>query len=99
MGGVPAQRVLAKELSLRTSVGLFSMSTLVAALRRVVGINPLHPHAVQPRFVADKGAKLIETPIAPFCPVLMPNPGPQVDARQVFEGDPLFRAFSFQNKL
>jgi hypothetical protein len=89
----------AKEISLRLPVSFFDVSTKRAAARGVAGVNPLHFDAVQPCFVGDKRLKLIEAPMAALCPVLAPDPGPQVDARQIFESNTLLRAFSLSDKL
>ena len=82
----------AKEVILRTSVSFFSMSTGSAALGCVASVNFGVLHPIQCRFVLDKLTKLVEAPIATFSPGFAPNPGPQVDARQIFEGDALLRA-------
>src|SRR5215217_2572963 len=90
---------LAKEVSLSTSIGFIGLTTGGTALGSVARINLAVLHAVPPCLVLDERAQLIKTPIAAPCPVLVPNPGPQVDALEVLKGDALLRAFSLQNKL
>src|SRR5438552_9139082 len=88
-----------KEVVLRASVRFFDMSTESTTARGIARVHLDVLHAVQPRLVVDKLTELIETPIAALCPVLVPDPGPQVDARQIFEGNALLRAFSLSDKL
>src|SRR5258708_13534797 len=92
MGTMPAST--AKELRLRTSISFFSMSTSSTTLAGIARINLDIRHGVEGGFVLDKLAQLIEAPIAAFGSGVAPNPGPQVNARQIFESNPLLRAFS-----
>src|SRR5260221_5454637 len=92
MGLMPTR--LTKELGLRTSISFFSMSTGSTALAGIVRIDLHIRHTVQCCFVLDKLTKLIKAPIAAFGSGVAPNPGPQVDARQLFDGNTLLRAFS-----
>src|SRR5258707_6848110 len=97
MGTMPAST--AKELRLRTSISFFSMSTSSTTLAGIARINLDIRHAVERGFVLNKLAQLIEAPIAAFGSGVAPNPGPQVDARQIFEGNSLLRAFSAFNQF
>src|SRR5258708_12242996 len=92
MGTMPAST--AKELRLRTSISFFSMSTSSTTLAGIARINLDIRHAVERGFVLDKLAQLIEAPIAPFGSGAAPNPGPQVNPRQIFSSNPLLLPFT-----
>ena len=97
MGFMPTRST--KELTLTFPIGFLSMSTFSTPLRRVGRVNELDRNAVLMCLVDDTGLQLVKAPVAAFCPVFTPNPGPQGNALQIFQGNPSFRAFSVQNQL
>ncbi len=89
----------AKEFSLTLAVSLLDMSACGAALRGVGRVDVPGRNTVQMRFVDDKETKLSKRPVPACCPVLAPNPGPQIDPLEVFKGNPPLRAFRAFDKL
>ena len=82
---------------LREAISRFDMFTLRTHLRGMLGVDNLEQHAGLFRLVADKQAKLVESPATDAVALRLAKPGSLSDALEVFKGYSSQSAFSLRN--
>src|SRR5579863_315017 len=75
-----------------------NMTTLTAFLRRVMGVNRHHAHAVPLRLVFDELAQLPKRPGMQDSALALPNRYPLADALEIFQSDTPFGALRRRNQ-
>ena len=90
----------AQKLALTLAISFLNVTTTVAALARVDGINQDNRNTSNLGFVGHKRSELPETPVHSFGPVILTfNPGPRVYVGKVFQRYSSLRAFCQDNQF
>ena len=96
MGRVPT--LLTTKPSLTGAITALDMFALGTHLRGILGIDDLEQDAGLLSFVADKLAKLIESPATQAVALRLAKPYPVTDALKVFKGDTAPGVFGLRNE-